>query len=731
VRLRAHSRAASTAIRPRFPLAAAPANTFTRVRHDAFGRAEETYGLDSATTMRTVHHATSTDSWDAADLEVAGLHSNTPTTVRADGHGRTVSVIERAHVAAQIEAHETATTYRATGEPTTILRTGPGVNVVRWMRYDSFGRMVLNVEPNTTKDFNPDPATSPDAMKAWRYVYDRFGQLVGTSDARGCGVNYYHLADGRPLGEDYSPCKAEHADYSAPDLSLDAGAAWPVFVKGDGLELLFRYDAKDPDASDIAGFPTAPATLGSNAGRVTGISDRGSKSIVHYDDRGRPTVAARKVTKPGAPANLLADRYASHWYVKASAYDGAGRLTAESTAADVTELLGAGSASAVTTCYSKRGGVASVGGSYGALMSSVTHDADGLKEQITHGDVAQTSTVFSYDARQRLASVMTYRGPPALWTANPPAYTPAPDPGAGPSVYQTVLENYAYAYDAVDNPTQISDLRDPASWPTSFKPSTRQLQYDDLYRLKRVDYAGNDDWVSPYDAENGDTTGQRTQPSPHVSFAKRVSWQTYYDAVGNTTSSNDDAAGFYDRSLGSITNGTASAAPYQLKAAAQASGTRAGELTAAYDDTGNLVSMAVRRDGPCLPTGALCSQRYAYEWDEVGQLSRARRWDLSTAGLAADPLPSGAAAAELRYAYAGSERVLKTAVDSSANELHTVYVFSSLELRRAQFIGDDYERTAATEVPYLLVILPRFGGQSDYAAIMDIFIFNSNSIGLT
>ena len=29
------------------------------------------------------------------------------------------------------------------------------------------------------------------------------------------------------------------------------------------------------------------------------------------------------------------------------------------------------------------------------------------------------------------------------------------------------------------------------------------------------------------------------------------------------------------------------------------------------------------------------------------------------------------------------------------------------------------------------LILPRFGGQSDYAAIMDICIFNSNSIGLT
>lgn len=686
-----------------FPLAAAPATAFTRVRRDAFGRAEETYGLDGATTMRTVHHAMSTDSWDAADLDVTGPHYNTPTTARVDGHGRTVSVIERAHAGAQIEAHETATTYRATGEPAVILRTGPGISVVRWMRYDSFGRMVLNAEPNTTKDFNPDPATSPDAMKAWRYAYDRLGQLVGTSDARGCGSNHYYLADGRPLGEDYSPCKAEHADYVAPDMSLDAGAAWPVFVKGDGLESLFRYDATDPDASNVEGFPTGPATLGSNAGRMTAISTRGSKTILHYDDRGRPTVAARTMAKPGMPAYLLAQRYAPHWYAKASAYDGPGRPTAESTGADVTELLGTGSASAVTTSYSKRGGVASVGGSYGTLVSSVTHNADGLKEQIAYGDVAQTSTVFTYDVRQRLASAMTYRGPPALWTATPPAYTPAPDPGAGPSVYQTVLEHYAFAYDAVDNPTQISDLRDPAAWPASFKPSTRQLQYDDLYRLKRVDYAGNDDWVSPYDAENGDVTGQRTRPSPHVSFAKRVSWQTHaYDAVGNTTSSNDDAAGFYDRSLGTITNGTASAGPYQLKAAAQASGTRAGELTAAYDDTGNLVSMATRRDGPCLPTGALCSQRYAYEWDEVGHLARARRWDLATAGLATDPLPGGAAAAELRYTYSGGERVLKTAVDSSANELHTVYVFGSLEVRRAHFTGGDYERTAATEVPYLL-----------------------------
>jgi hypothetical protein len=89
------------------------------------------------------------------------------------------------------------------------------------------------------------------------------------------------------------------------------------------------------------------------------------------------------------------------------------------------------------------------------------------------------------------------------------------------------------------------------------------MQYDDLYRVKRVDYSGDEDWASPYEAESGDATGTRTQPSPHVSFAKRVSWQTFaYDAVGNTTATADDAGGFFDRSLGAITTGAASAGPH-------------------------------------------------------------------------------------------------------------------------------------------------------------------------
>src|SRR5439155_5233329 len=139
---------------------------------------------------------------------------------------------------------------------------------------------------------------------------------------------------------------------------------------------------------------------------------------------------------------------------------------------------------------------------------------------------------------------------------------------------------------------------------------------------------GDDTWVSAFAAENDRTASdpKRAQPSPHVSFDGRVRWQSFgYDWLGNTAATNDDARGFYDRSLGTITNGTAGAGPYQLKSATNASNTagspsREGALSAAYDAAGNLTSLAVRREGPCLPHTPLlakCSQRFVYDWDEV------------------------------------------------------------------------------------------------------------------
>jgi RHS repeat-associated protein len=690
-----------------FALSSVPPTRYGRKRYDAFGRGLQTFGLDGATTLFNVYHALSSDAWDAADL-APGPHYGTPASERKDGHGRTIAVTERVHAGSSIEERLIQTQYLATGEVAKITRVRGGDSVVRWMKYDSLGRMVLNVEPNTTKNFNADSATDPSTMKAWRYAYNNAGDLVGTSDARGCGTNYEFDAAGRLLSEDYSPCLSHHPAYSTPNPSA-----------GSGYEVRNKYDFSDADTSAMTAAESGcVADAAMYAGRLYSVSDRGAKTISVYDGRGRVTCLGRQMGKPGTPSDLLSERYAPRWYVQTAAFDAADRPVLESTGAKVPELLGSalgtGDKSLVATSYSKRGSVKQVNSSYGMLVTRITHDADGLTTEIVYGDAAATTTAFDYDLKRRLRSVQTYRGPPSIWTSG--GITPAPVT-SGPSTLQLVLEDLEYSYDNVDNPTEIRDWRKPADWSPGAKPVTRKVEYDDLYRVTKVGYqysAGDDTWVSPFEAENNGTGGAATdtrmaKPSPHVLFDKRVLWQTFkYDWLGNTTETDDDAKGFYDRSLGTVTNGTESAGPYQLKAASNsASGaTRKGALTAQYDDAGYLVSMAVRRDGLCLPAGAQCAQRFIYDWDEAGRLQRARRWDLAgtSVGTATDAEPTATAAVELRYQYnAGDQRTLKTAVDpSTSDQRHTVFIFGSLELRRAAWNAGDFAHASHTEVPYLL-----------------------------
>jgi hypothetical protein len=45
-----------------------------------------------------------------------------------------------------------------------------------------------------------------------------------------------------------------------------------------------------------------------------------------------------------------------------------------------------------------------------------------------------------------------------------------------------------------------------------------------------------------------------------------------------------------------------------------------------------MTDLIVRRGGSCLPsTATSCWQRFRYEWNEVGELTRAQRWDLTSA----------------------------------------------------------------------------------------------------
>ena len=251
------------------------------------------------------------------------------------------------------------------------------------------------------------------------------------------------------------------------------------------------------------------------------------------------------------------------------------------------------------------------------------------------------------------------------------------------------------------------------------KAGDSQIGYDDLYRVISVDsqYAsGDDSWTSPFEAEDSatETDPHRPLPSPHQRFDRRPLRETYsYDWLGNQTQTDDDAHGFYERSLGTITNGTSSAGPYQLRAASNRSSAAAnpshkGDLDAAYDDAGNLTDLIVRRDGSCLPIGASCFTRLAYNWDEVGRLAAASRWDLaegserSSHGTLTSTPPARDPDVKLVYSYdADDGRVRKTATSPQRTEVHTLYPLVSLELHRSDWTGSDYVLDAQTETVYL------------------------------
>ncbi|MBM4361286.1 MAG: hypothetical protein FJ104_01305, partial [Deltaproteobacteria bacterium] len=692
-----------------------------RQQHDAFGRVVDQWDTGGVRTLHQDHHALETDAWDAADLDPASLASGTYVTERVDGHGLPSRTVERFHDGAVLRARLTALTQTPLGKPDVIQRglcAAPDCATLlsstsRYIVYDDSGRMVLNAEPSTTPGYalttipNGDPPGAFQAhdaryasLSAWRYQYDRYDQLVGVSDARGCGANYRYDRAGRLVSVDLFPCDAAGAPatmppYSAPSPSTGTPTA--------GVEVLYEYD-QPSGAGAPAGF-----AFGSTLGRLVRIRDRARHAVFSHDYRGRITEAATQVVKSNTPfpADSLASRYAPTWYRQARAFDAADRLVTQTTDGP------GGSPFSTTLTYDAAGALARVGSSFdpapaasNPLLEIGCRTADGLATSLHYGDAADTQTVYRHDARRRLTTATTFRSPPAGWPAGDTA--------------MQLLEDTTFQYDAVSNPVCLADGRDPAEWPAGSEPASRQFTYDSLNRVTSVTTAHHttlplgasalaDTWVSPNAEEDSawvappalpEIDPRRALPAPHVTFDRRPVTQGYaYDYLGNLTSSTDDQAGFFDRSLGAQVH--QSSAPYRLDSASIAAGTRAGALQATYDAAGNLLTLAVRRSGPCSrPTG--CSHVFRYEWDELSRLTRARRWDFTSLPNPAAPpaTPDSAVAADLRYRYdADDARVVKTSTVAPEAARHTLYVFGDLEYRRLTYATDyDHQPTLRTPI---------------------------------
>ena len=114
-------------------------------------------------------------------------------------------------------------------------------------------------------------------------------------------------------------------------------------------------------------------------------------------------------------------------------------------------------------------------------------------------------------------------------------------------------------------------------------------------------------------------------------------------------------------------------------------------IAARYDAAGNLVDLRVERSGRCLAgSKSYCAQRFVYEWDEVGSLMRARRWDYEGASIPlGEPVwpavPSGTPAADVSYAHSGTEQVRRSASFAGADPVHDLRVFETLRLKNVGF----------------------------------------------
>jgi RHS repeat-associated protein len=334
----------------------------------------------------------------------------------------------------------------------------------------------------------------------------------------------------------------------------------------------------------------------------------------------------------------------------------------------------------------------------------------------TFGDVAGTTISMTYDpVMQRLEHHTIARSAPAIWSSQAPPYGPVPA-----DTLQTVLADYQFSYDKVGNPTLIDDRRDPGAWPPGFRPVARTVSYDDLYRLTNIVYTyagGSDSQANPWLPEM--QAGR--SPVPFQLAGQRVNSQTFgYDWSGNLTASGDDANLFFDRSLGGgVSYGTSTAGPNQMRSAGS-------DLNAAYDDAGNLVDLQVQRSGVCSDPGGKCLQRFLYDWDEVGQLVRARCWDFD-----------GTPAVELSYLYdAGGSRVIKSAIIDGGDPRYTAEVVTSLRLENARYLtsAETYERTPDTEIVYLaglgrLVYEPKLPSPSGQA--QHVFLELGDHMGST
>jgi RHS repeat-associated protein len=263
------------------------------------------------------------------------------------------------------------------------------------------------------------------------YAYDATGNLVRTVDAKAQEIRYTYDGANRILTEDYRT----------------EGLVGPPTP-----EVEYHYDTA---VADLPQGDNTKATALNVLGKLAWVKDESGEEHSAYDPRGNLLYTVKRIPEP--ITGVLVS------YKTAMTYDPADRV----------RQLVYPDKDDCTYHYTARGQVDHITG--GALhnlngtdriLTHIDYLASGQQREVGYGN--GVITTYNYDRRQRMAMLHTAR------TADP-AYP---------------LLSYAYQFDPASNITAIDDLRNPATAPDGDPMrNTQRFQYDDLYRLTRVQYS--------------------------------------------------------------------------------------------------------------------------------------------------------------------------------------------------------------------------------------------------
>ena len=295
------------------------------------------------------------------------------------------------------------------------------------MRYDGLRR----------KTFMNDPDRG-----VLSFAYDDAGNVLGTTDARNQHIVFTYDGANRLLTETYvgsllSPRRGEDRGEGPVNVAYHYDAPAGLIENGDGTREIAQ----------------------NTRGMLSFISDGAGEEHLSYDARGRIHYLIKRVpnllflaTLNSPPSSVLVN------YRTTFDFDSLDRLT----------RLVYPDNDQVEYRYNDRNQVGSIlGGPSGNIISNLTYWPSDQHQQIDYGNGVRTT--YDYDERLRLKSLLTI----------------------SPALNQQLI-HFVYGFDGVSNIKTIEDQRPVSAVPSGDNRRNTQLfDYDDLYRLTRVQYSFN------------------------------------------------------------------------------------------------------------------------------------------------------------------------------------------------------------------------------------------------